>query len=108
MFLFVVGLEHNLSPLAHFVIRFVNSFSVYYVFYNTLGNMIYYIYWKRYANVYTMDYNDIHYNGVKYLVARGEDAYLWHRRLGHASMRLLQNFCEKELIRFTTHHFQEY
>lgn len=45
----------------------------------------------------------------KNLVARGEDANLWYRRLGYASMRLLQKLSEvclllyRRAIRYAKH-----
>lgn len=54
---------------------------------------------KIHVHIYTLNFYDLNLNSVKYLVARGEDTDLWHKRLGHASMRLLQKYSRKELAR---------
>lgn len=51
---------------------------------------------NRLANVYTLNFNNLNYDGIKWPVAGGEDANLWYRRPGHASMGLLQFM--KELV----------
>ena len=38
-----------------------------------------------------------------YFLVLNEDAWLWHRRLGHASMKLITQISSKELVRGIPH-----
>ena len=54
---------------------------------------------KRSNNVYTIDLHSLTNQNVRCLVSFSNDAWLWHRRLGHASMSLLENLSKGELVR---------
>ena len=54
---------------------------------------------KRSNNVYTIDLHSLTNQNVKCLVSISNDAWLWHRRLGHASMSLLESLCKGEHVR---------
>ena len=52
-------------------------------------------------NAYTIDINDL-CNEMCFSILN-EDAWLWHRRLGHASMKLITQISSKELVRGIPH-----
>lgn len=54
---------------------------------------------NKHANVYIMNFNDLNPNGKNCLVEGGDDTNLWRRKIGRASMGLLQNLSKKELVR---------
>jgi len=54
---------------------------------------------KRINNVYTIDLHSLTNQNVKCLVSISNDAWLWHRRLGHATMDLLESLNKGELVR---------
>ena len=54
---------------------------------------------KRLNNVYIIDLHKISNQNVKCLVPISNDAWLWHRRLGHASMDLIDSLRKAELVR---------
>ena len=56
---------------------------------------------KRKGNVYTISFDDLTLS--RCLVATDEEVFLWHRRLGHASMSLLEKLESKELVRGLPH-----
>jgi len=53
---------------------------------------------NRDGNVYTIDLNDCPISD-KCLSALHDDSWLWHRRLGHASMHLISNISKNSLVR---------
>ena len=53
---------------------------------------------NRDGNVYTIDLNDFPISD-KCLSALHDDSWLWHRRLGHASMHLISNISKNSLVR---------
>ena len=53
---------------------------------------------NRDDNVYTIDLNDCPTND-KCLSVLLDDSWLWHRRLGHASMQLISNISKNSLVR---------
>lgn len=84
------------------------SILIKYVFYNKSENMLNGIY-KRYANIYILNFNDIYLKDVKGLVRWGEDVELWHRRRQYASMGLLQKLSKRNLVRdFAICYFRQY
>ena len=54
---------------------------------------------KRSSNIYTIDMHSLTNQNVKCLMSISNDAWLWHRRLGHASMDLIENLSKGELVR---------
>ncbi|XP_070054529.1 uncharacterized protein [Nicotiana tomentosiformis] len=54
---------------------------------------------KRFKNIYVADFNSLNDDDLTCLSAIDDDAELWHRRLGHASFSLLNNFIKKDLVR---------
>ena len=52
-------------------------------------------------NVYTIEINDL-CNEVCFSILN-DDAWLWHRRLGHASMKLITQISSKELVKGIPH-----
>jgi len=52
----------------------------------------------RINNTYTLDLKSIASNNAICLAALKETSWLWHRRLGHASMDLIKNLSKKELV----------
>ena len=56
---------------------------------------------KRKGNIYTLSFDDVTIS--RCLVATEEEAVLWHRRLAHASMHLLEKLETNELVRGLPH-----
>ena len=53
---------------------------------------------QRQNNVYMIDLNSSVDNEVKCLVTINDNGWLWHRRLGHASLDLLAKLSSKDLV----------
>ncbi|XP_059635284.1 uncharacterized protein LOC132277441, partial [Cornus florida] len=53
----------------------------------------------RNGNVYSLLLCELHDQDVKCLVSSNEDSWLWHRRLGHASMDLISKLSKNELVK---------
>ena len=51
----------------------------------------------KHNNVYTIDIDDI-FNEICFS-ALSDNAWLWYRRLGHASMKLISQILSRELVR---------
>ena len=54
---------------------------------------------KRDNNVYTIKFDDFVSQDIKCLSSTQDLGWLWHRRLGHASMDLIQKLSSNELVR---------
>ena len=54
---------------------------------------------KRCDNVYLVEIEKLAYQNVKCLSVVHDNAWLWHRRLGHCSMRLLKKFSNNDFVR---------
>jgi hypothetical protein len=52
----------------------------------------------RVDNVYVLDLDDVSLSGVKCLMAKNEDSWLWHRRLSHVHFDLLNKIVSKDLV----------
>lgn len=52
---------------------------------------------KRIENVYLVDLNDLQNKNEKCLVSIEDNCWLWHRRLGHASMNMISKLSNKTL-----------
>ena len=84
------GLKHNLLSVSQLCDKgYKVSFdSKSYVVSTLMDNNIIFK-GKRVNNVYIIDLKCLAYQDVKCLVSVNSDSWLWHRRLGHASMDLL-------------------
>ena len=54
---------------------------------------------NRCDNVYLVKIEQLAYQNVKCLSVVQDNTWLWHRRLGHCSMSLLENLSKYELVR---------
>jgi hypothetical protein len=54
---------------------------------------------KRYGNIYVIDLDILANKNAECFMTISNDAWIWHRRLGHASMKLLSNLNKEELVR---------
>ena len=65
---------------------------------NSITNQIIYI-GKRHENVYVIHIDEIVLNNESCLIANDvNDSWLWHRRLGHASMKILSKLIKNDLV----------
>jgi len=53
---------------------------------------------KRHKNVYKVCISSLPQNNLTYLSALNDDKILWHKRLGHASLSLLNKLISKDLV----------
>ena len=53
---------------------------------------------KRHKNVYNVCISSLSQHNLTCLSALNDDAVLWHKRLGHASLSLLNKLVSKDLI----------
>ena len=53
---------------------------------------------KRHKNVYNVCISSLPQNTLTCLSALDDDAILWHKRLGHASLSLLNKLVSKDLV----------
>ena len=53
---------------------------------------------KRHKNAYKVCISSLSQNNLTYLSALNDDAMLWHKRLGHASLSLLNKLVSKDLV----------
>ena len=102
--LFIDGLKHNLFSVSQFCDK---GFKV--VFESSMciissldDNGIKFI-GHRHGNIYMVDLDDLPIQKGQCLVAMeakiDETSWLWHRRLGHASMHLISKLSKKNLIK---------
>ena len=59
---------------------------------------------KRHKNVYKVCISSLPQNTLTCLSALNNDAILWHKRLGHASLSLLNKLVSKDLVVGLTYH----
>jgi len=52
----------------------------------------------RVNNVYVLDLDDVSSSGVKCLIAKNEDSWLWNRRISHVHFDLLNKIVSKDLV----------
>lgn len=90
--MFVDDLKHSHISISKLYDKGM-SILIKYVFYNKSENMLNGIY-KRYANIYILNFNDIYLKDVKGLVRWGEDVELWH--IGDINM-LAWDYCKNSL-----------
>ena len=53
---------------------------------------------KRHKNVYNVCISSLSQNNLTYLSALNDDITLWHKRLGHVSLSLLNKLVSKDLV----------
>ena len=102
--LFVDGLKHNLFSISQFCDKgfkvifesslcMVSSLDVDGIKFTGL----------RHGNIYMVDLDDLAMESGQCLVAKeakaSETSWLWHRRLGHASMQLISKLSKKNLVK---------
>ena len=98
--LYVEGLKHNLLSISQlcdkgFRVCF-DTHACHVVDSNT--NQVIYI-GKMYDNVYVIYIDEIVFNNESYLIANDvNDSWLWHRRLGHTSMKTLSKLVKNDLV----------
>ena len=98
--LFVEGLKHNLLSISQlcdkgFRVCF-DAHACHIIDSNT--NKVAYI-GKRHENVYVIYIEEIELNNESCLIANDvNDSWLWHRRLGHASMKTLSKLVKNDLV----------
>ena len=95
--LLVDGLKHNLLSISQlcdkgYIIRFESNVCII----EKPNNNMTMIALKQ-NNVYTIDLDEL--GNEMCLSALKDDAWLWHRRLGHASMKLISKISSRELVR---------
>ena len=98
--LLVDGLKHNLlsvSQLCDNGYKVIFDTNIYLVS-KSLDDKIVFK-GKRSSNIYTIDMHSLTNQNVKCLMSISNDAWLWHRRLGHASMDLIESLSKGELVR---------
>ena len=54
---------------------------------------------SRLTNIYIIDLFDSKAFNEKYLVVVNNDAWLWHKRLGHANMHMISNLSYPDLVK---------
>ncbi|CAL9196629.1 unnamed protein product [Musa hybrid cultivar] len=99
--LLVDGLKHNLLSISQlcdkgYIIRFESNACIIEKPYKNISMIA-----LKQNNVYTIDINDL--CNEMCFSALNEDAWIWHRRLGHASMKLITQISSKELVRGIPH-----
>ncbi|KAK8578905.1 hypothetical protein V6N13_142162 [Hibiscus sabdariffa] len=53
----------------------------------------------RIGNIYMVHLDDIHFSNACFVANDEHDSWLWHRKLGHASMSVLEKLISKNLVR---------
>jgi len=53
---------------------------------------------KRYKNIYKVCISSLPQNNLTCLSALNDDEMLWHKRLGHTSLSLLNKLVSKDLV----------
>ena len=99
--LLVDGLKHNLLSISQlcdkgYIVKFESNACIIEKPHKNMSMIA-----LKQNNVYTIDINDL-CNEMCFSVLN-EDAWLWHRRLGHASMKLITQISSKELVRGIPH-----
>jgi len=100
--LYVDNLRHNLISISQLCDKGMNVFfdsNTCKIIDKSSNNIVFT--GKRKGNVYTLSFDNLTLS--RCLVATDEEAFLWHRRLGHASMGLLEKLETKELVRGLPH-----
>ncbi|KAK8674770.1 hypothetical protein V6N13_032873 [Hibiscus sabdariffa] len=98
--LYVNGLKHNLLSISQLCDKGFN------VFFESNGCKIINIETNqvvlvghRIGNIYMVHLDDIFVSNACFVASNEHDAWLWHRKLGHASMSVLEKLISKNLVR---------
>ncbi|KAL4324324.1 hypothetical protein GQ457_11G019910 [Hibiscus cannabinus] len=98
--LYVNGLKHNLLSISQLCDKGFN------VFFESNGCKIINIETNqvvlvghRIGNIYMVHLDDIYVSNACFVASNEHDAWLWHRKLGHASMSVLEKLISKNLVR---------
>ncbi|XP_057971446.1 uncharacterized protein LOC131160121 [Malania oleifera] len=91
-------LKHNLLTVSHLYDKGLNVVfqSTKCIIIDLNGNA--FLVGKRESNINTIEFNDINSYDIRCLAVISETSWLWHKRLGHASMDLLHRLSSKELV----------
>ena len=97
--LFVDGLKHNLLSISQ-LCDMGNKVTFYpkNCFVSSLDKNKVIFNGERVDNVYVIDLNKIDNKDIKCLMSISHDTWTWHRRLGHANFKLLNDHCKHELV----------
>ena len=97
--LFVDGLKHNLLSISQ-LCDMGNKVTFYpkNCFVSSLDEDKVIFSGERVDNVYVIDLNKIDNKDVKCLMSISHDMWTWHRRLGHANFKLMNDLCKHELV----------
>ena len=52
----------------------------------------------RQGNVYVVYLDNMSSNNVSLMAKKEDESWLWHRRLGHASIRVISKLCQNDLV----------
>ena len=103
--LLIDGLKHNLLSISQFYdksfkVIFESSFCIV----SRLNDNKIMLLGHRHGNIYMVDIDDLPMQDGQCLVIMEikiiEASWLWHRRLGHASMHLISKLNRKDLIKY--------
>lgn len=95
--LFVDGLEYNLNSISKLCDKAISILlepTIYSIVNRKIDTTVFTGKWHD--NIYIINFNNVHSNGIKCSVAVGEDTDIWSRRLRHASM--MEKLSKKELV----------
>ena len=98
--LYVEGLKHNLLSISQLCDKgFKVCFhalccEIIYISTNSIAFI-----GHRHSNVYVIDLHSIASNDLCLMSTKEEDMWLWHRRLGHASIDVLEKLSKKDLVK---------
>ncbi len=98
--LLVDSLKHNLLSISQLCDKCYNVIfkSIMCIIVNKIDNQVLFVAFRN-ENVYTIELDDVSSNELICLATINENSWLWHRRLGHASMDLLSNLSKLELVK---------
>ncbi|CAL9122156.1 unnamed protein product [Musa textilis] len=95
--LLVDDLKHNLLNISQlcnkgYIIKFESNAYIIEKLHNNTSMIT-----LKQNNVYTINIDDL--SNEMYFSALNDDVWLWHRRLGHANIKLISQITSKELVR---------
>lgn len=97
--LYVKGLKHNMLSISQlcdsgYDVAFIKGECI---VKNSDGSLLFIA--KRQGNLYKIKLGELSSQNVSYLVSVKENNWLWHKKLGHASMRLISKLNRHKLVR---------
>jgi len=95
----VDGLQHNIVSVSQLCDKdnlVVFSCKQCLVINNNTGDIM--LRGKQHKNVYQVSIFSLHQNHLTYLSALNDDVMIWHKRLGHTSLSLLNKLVSKDLV----------